>query len=95
MGGQPQLTIIEWIDWYHNARLHGQIGDIPPTDKHGQYQVADDIEIKKGEPNTSKGGPIASTPVLWSDPLCTGVRDGHRVTSPRISLLRRHMTKEC
>ena len=29
---QTELAIIEWIDWYNSARLHSQIGDIPPVE---------------------------------------------------------------
>lgn len=29
---QLEIAVIEWIDWYNGARLHGEIGDIPPAD---------------------------------------------------------------
>jgi len=29
---QLEIAIIEWIDWYNGARLHGEIGDVPPAD---------------------------------------------------------------
>ena len=31
-----EWAIIEWISWYNNARLHGEIGDVPPA----EYQAA-------------------------------------------------------
>ena len=34
---QTEIEIIEWIDWYNNVRLHGQIGDIPPAEKHTNH----------------------------------------------------------
>jgi putative transposase len=29
---QLEFAIIEWIDWYNERRLHGEIGDIPPVE---------------------------------------------------------------
>ncbi|MEZ5139512.1 MAG: integrase core domain-containing protein [Acidimicrobiales bacterium] len=29
---QAALATIEWIDWYDTARLHGEIGHIPPLE---------------------------------------------------------------
>ena len=30
--GQLELAIVEWVGWYDNRRLHGEIGDIPPAE---------------------------------------------------------------
>src|SRR5947209_2848019 len=31
-----ELATAEWIDWYNNRRLHGEIGHVPPT----EYETA-------------------------------------------------------
>jgi putative transposase len=33
---QLEWAIIEWISWYNTARLHGQVGDVPPA----EYEAA-------------------------------------------------------
>ncbi len=32
-----ELATIEWIDWYNERRLHGEIGDIPPAELETDY----------------------------------------------------------
>lgn len=27
-----ELATLTWVDWYNNRRLHGSIGDLPPTE---------------------------------------------------------------
>lgn len=27
-----EWAIIEWVSWYNRSRLHGEIGDVPPTE---------------------------------------------------------------
>lgn len=39
-----ELATVEWINWYNHARLHGEIGDIPPA----EYEQA--WRSKTGEP---------------------------------------------
>jgi putative transposase len=34
---QLEIAIIEWIDWYNAVRLHGEIGDIPPTELEADW----------------------------------------------------------
>jgi putative transposase len=34
---QVELATAEWIDWYNNKRLHGQIGHIPPAEYETNY----------------------------------------------------------
>lgn len=35
-----EFATIEWIDWYNTARLHTEIGDIPPLDHEAQWHTA-------------------------------------------------------
>lgn len=35
---QAEFATIEWIDWYNTARLHTEIGDIPPAEHEAQWQ---------------------------------------------------------
>jgi putative transposase len=32
-----ELATIEWIDWYNERRLHGEIGDIPPAEHEANW----------------------------------------------------------
>jgi putative transposase len=34
---QLELATGRWIDWYNNCRLHGAIGDVPPTEFEATY----------------------------------------------------------
>jgi transposase InsO family protein len=33
---QLEFAIIRWVDWYNQTRLHGEIGDVPPS----EYEAA-------------------------------------------------------
>lgn len=35
-----EFATIEWIDWYNTARLHTEIGDIPPLEHEAQWHQA-------------------------------------------------------
>jgi transposase InsO family protein len=35
-----EFATIEWIDWYNTARLHSEIGDIPPLEHEAQWHTA-------------------------------------------------------
>jgi transposase InsO family protein len=32
-----ELATAEWIDWYNNRRLHGEIGHVPPTEYETEF----------------------------------------------------------
>ena len=32
-----ELATAEWVDWYNNRRLHGEIGHVPPTEYETDY----------------------------------------------------------
>jgi transposase InsO family protein len=36
---KPQLewAVIEWVSWYNSCRLHGEIGHIPPAERHANW----------------------------------------------------------
>lgn len=34
-----ELATAEWIDWYNNRRLHGEIGHIPPTEYETDFYL--------------------------------------------------------
>ncbi|AHH98785.1 hypothetical protein KALB_5423 [Kutzneria albida DSM 43870] len=34
---QVEYATLEYIDWYNNRRLHGQIGHLPPTELEAAY----------------------------------------------------------
>lgn len=37
---QAEFATIEWIDWYNTARLHGEIGHIPPHEHEANWRAA-------------------------------------------------------
>lgn len=37
---QAEFATIEWIDWYNTARLHGEIGHIPPLEHEANWRAA-------------------------------------------------------
>ena len=37
---QAEFATIEWIDWYNTARLHGEIGHIPPHEHEANWRTA-------------------------------------------------------
>lgn len=37
---QAEFATIEWIDWYNTARLHGEIGHIPPLEHEAHWRTA-------------------------------------------------------
>jgi putative transposase len=37
--GQLEIAVIEWIDWYNAARLHREIGDVPPAEHEADWYL--------------------------------------------------------
>jgi transposase InsO family protein len=37
---QAEFATIEWIDWYNTARLHGELGHVPPAEHEAQWLAA-------------------------------------------------------
>jgi putative transposase len=41
-----EFAIIEWIQWYNAARLHSELGDVPPAEyEAGWYRHADQQQL--------------------------------------------------
>ena len=36
---QLELATVEWVDWYNAARLHGEIGDVPPFEYESHWYL--------------------------------------------------------
>jgi putative transposase len=34
---QVELATAEWVDWYNDRRLHGEIGHVPPVEHEAKY----------------------------------------------------------
>ena len=34
-----ELATVEWISWYNDARLHGEIGDVPPSEYEAAWRA--------------------------------------------------------
>ncbi|OLT17730.1 hypothetical protein BJF80_16320 [Serinicoccus sp. CUA-874] len=35
-----QIAVAEWVDWYNNRRLHGELGHVPPTEYETNHYAA-------------------------------------------------------
>lgn len=35
--GEVEIATAEWVDWYNNTRLHGEIGHVPPVEYEAAY----------------------------------------------------------
>lgn len=35
--GEVELATAEWVDWYNNTRLHGELGHVPPVEYECAY----------------------------------------------------------
>jgi len=46
---QVELATVEWVGWYNTARLHGELGDVPPVEfeQNAPVQAADEA-IERG-----------------------------------------------
>ncbi|GAB2474455.1 hypothetical protein GCM10027063_14310 [Promicromonospora xylanilytica] len=38
-----EIATVEYIDWYNNRRLHGELGHIPPTEYEALHAVANSV----------------------------------------------------
>jgi len=34
-----ELATVEWIGWYNDVRLHGEIGDVPPAECEAEWRT--------------------------------------------------------
>lgn len=37
---QVELATLEWVRWFNNARLHNQLGQVPPAEYEAAYYAA-------------------------------------------------------
>ncbi|CAM3860517.1 hypothetical protein GCM10009799_04870 [Nocardiopsis rhodophaea] len=42
--GEVELATAEWVDWYNNTRLHGEIGYVPPVEYEAAYYTQNTLE---------------------------------------------------
>jgi putative transposase len=71
---QLELAIVEWIGWYNTARLHGQLGDIPPIEFEQNALAAAAEEARRGGGGLSLRSPYelaALDPAARTDTLLT------------------------
>jgi len=72
---QVELATVEWVGWYNTARLHGELGDVPPVEfeQNAPVQAADEaIERGAGGPSLhSPYGLAALEPAASADMLLT------------------------
>jgi transposase InsO family protein len=45
-----ELATTEWIEWYDNRRLHGEIGHVPPVEYETAFYNANPNEQLAGQP---------------------------------------------
>ena len=53
-----ELGTAEWIDWYNNRRLHGEIGHVPPVEYEAEFYLSQpnlQLEPQRSSPARSRG----------------------------------------
>jgi len=71
---QLELAIVEWVGWYNTARLHGELGDIPPLEFEHNALAAAAATIERcagGSSVRSPYGLAALDPAAPTDTLLT------------------------
>jgi len=58
---QLELAIIEWVGWYNDRRLHGELGDIPPLEFEQAYDLAQASASSSEDLEERPFGPFLST----------------------------------
>jgi putative transposase len=45
-----ELATAEWIDWYNNRRLHGEIGHVPPAEYEAEFYLTNQNSLLIAQP---------------------------------------------
>lgn len=45
---QLELATVEWINWYNEVRLHGEIGDVPPAEYEAEWRSKNEEPMLTG-----------------------------------------------
>jgi putative transposase len=45
-----ERSIMDWVDWYNNRRLHSWCGDVPPAEYEATYNSGEDQSTGSAEP---------------------------------------------
>lgn len=45
-----ELGTAEWIDWYNNRRLHGEIGHVPPVEYEKEFYLTQANPLLEPQP---------------------------------------------
>ena len=66
-----EIGVVEWVDWYNQRRLHGELGYVPPAEYEAAYWAAQrtsqqphDPALGEVEPDAHTASPGPTTPVL-------------------------------
>jgi putative transposase len=55
---QLELTLVKWVGWYNNQRLHEALGDIPPAEFEFAHQLQ---TLSSADLDERPCGPLLST----------------------------------
>jgi len=58
---QLELAIIEWVGWYNDRRLHGELGDIPPLEFEQAHQATQTSASSSEDLEEGPFGPFLAT----------------------------------
>jgi len=61
---QVELSIVEWVGWYNDRRLHGELGDIPPVEFEQAYELAQDQPSCSADLKERPFGPLLESAAL-------------------------------
>ena len=51
--GGVELATAEWVDWFNNTRLHGELGHVPPEEYEANYYLHNILEPQVTAQNMS------------------------------------------
>ena len=64
-----ELGTAEWIDWYNNRRLHGEMGHVPPVEYEAEFYLSRpnlQLEAQSWSLARSRCGSIANAVHTWA-----------------------------
>jgi putative transposase len=73
-----ELVIVEYVAWFNDRRLHGALGDLPPTEFEALYAASSASD--HGSASSSRSTPTSSI-VILSAPAIAGLLASNREKS--------------
>jgi transposase InsO family protein len=59
-----EFAVTEWVDWYNQRRLHGELGHVPPAAYEAAYWASEQARHLDPSSGASTAAPAQTDPVL-------------------------------